>query len=239
MRKIFKEAVWDYSLGKVLTVLGTVQTVWAIVVLAKPEYGNIILPSIDNRVWYAIALAFVVAAFLRVLKVASDYKKQLEPLDNIRFVCDEERYKPCKEVQMSEYGEVEVYRVGVCVIGNGVVESLIIIPDMLERVDDNSHKITQVSQIKLHPMMGSPEPIYGGPIPSYYVDVFTHVSRTVAIFMCYDNNKEEPIVLPNGRYKLTLIARAKPKVSHTGYMLITMADGKINVEMKQRDVWGG
>ena len=112
MWKIFKEAIWDYLLGKLFAVLGTIETIWAIVVLAKPEYGNILLPSIDNRVWYGMALAFIFAAFLRILKVASHYKKQIESADNVRLVYNAKRYKACKEIKDNN----EIYRVGIRVI---------------------------------------------------------------------------------------------------------------------------
>lgn len=237
MWRIFKEAIWDYLLGRLLTVLGTVETVWAIVVLAKPEYGNALLPNIDNRVWYGIALAFMLAVSVRMLKVASDYKKRIESPDNIRFVYNEKRYKPCKQIR--DRGSKEIYRVGIRVIGHEPIESLIVIPDQLIRIDDGSYQAIPTSQIKLHPMIDNIETIYRGLTPAYYVDVFSHVKGRSSINICYDQHIEGDISLKNGQYSLPLIARAKPKTSHMGFLLITMKDGNTSVEMRKRDNLGG
>ena len=233
---LFKESIWDHLLGKVLAVLGAIETAWTIVVLTRPEYGTILPVAIDNRIWYGIALAFMFAFSLRVLKVASDYKRRIESVDNIRFVYNEERYRACKEIRE---GMIETYRVGIRVIGNEPVESLILIPDDLIRVDDNSYRRIPTSQIKLHPMTESIETIHKGHTPSYYVDVFSHVMGRSRINVCYDKHIEEDIDLPNGQYELTLIARAKPRTNHLGTMVITMSDGKTDIEMKRRDYLGG
>lgn len=220
--------------------IGTIEAVWAVMMLVKPEYGDILFPRIDNRVWYGIALAFMFVAFLRMLKVASNYKKRIESTDNIRLVYNEKKYKACKERKSDK----EIYRVGIRVIGNEAVESLIIIPTSLVRVDGDSYQEIQISQIKLHPMTGKTEVIYRGFTPSYYVDVFSHafIAYTLgssSINMCYDDYTDASIELTNGQYELMLSARAKPKTIHMGTMVITMIDGNINVRIKKWDYLGG
>lgn len=237
MWKLFKEGIWDYLLGKVLTVLGVMETVWTVVVLGKPEYGELLPTSIDNRVWYGIALVFMFAAFLRMLKVASNYKRQMESPDNIRLVYNEKRYKACKEIR--DRGAKEIYRVGIRVIGNEAVESLIVVPDELRRVDDESYKRIPINQIKLHPMVDNNGIVYRGRTPAYYVDVFSHIKGSSRINMCYDKHIEGYIHLPDGEYELYLITRAKPRTNHMGTMIITMNDGNVDIEIKERDYLGG
>lgn len=239
MWKLFKESVWDYLIGKVLTVLGTLGTLWAIVVLVKPEYERILPVGIDNRVWYGVALVFMFAILLRTLKVAASYKKRIELTDNIRLVYDERRYKACKQVKRWEGRDIELYRVGIRVIGSEPVESLVVIPGGLRRVNDESYKEIAMSEVKLHPMTENIETIYGGLTSGYYVDVFQHEVGYQQIDISYDQHSEKYIRLENGQYELTLIAKGKPRTSHLGTMVITMKDGHVSVEIKKKDYLGG
>ena len=222
-----------------MAVLNGVTLVWGVILIFDPSIASKVPPlaRADPRIWYGLAIGFSVFTCIWILHKAAEYRRKVESTDNIRFVYDTERYKPSKQV--TDRGAKEIHRVGVRVLGSGVVESLIILPDMLERIDDKSYKRTQISQTKLHPMIDNSDPIYGGFAPSYWVDVFSHIIGSPRINMCYDKHTEGDIHLSNGRYELTLIARGKPKTRHMGFMLITMADGAISVEMQKKDMYGG
>ncbi|MFC2010322.1 hypothetical protein ACFLUL_01920 [Chloroflexota bacterium] len=233
---LFKESIWGYLLGKVLTVLGTIETIWAVTVLAKPELGDALPASIDNRIWYGIALGFMFVAFMRMLKVASDYKKRTETTDTIRLVYNPKRYKACSEHNESE--DKVIYRVGIRVIGNEAIEELIVIPTELCRIDNDSYKPLPIEQLPLHPMQENTSVILRGLTPSYYVDVISHIVGSQQINICHNRYESEPIYLENGIYVLILSARAKPRTIHTRTMKITMLDGNIDIEVEQRDYLG-
>jgi uncharacterized membrane protein YjgN (DUF898 family) len=241
MWELFKEYLWKSGWGRLVAVVNGILSIWGIVLIFDPNLSNKLPPLIrvDPRMWYGLAIAFLIFTCIWILYKSSQYRRKIESADNIRFVYNANRYKPCKEVQTREHGEIEIYRIGIRSIGSEAVESLIVFPDTLERVDDKSYQRTPISSIPLHPMTGSIGIIYRGFIPSSYVDVFQHVNGAIAIFMCYDNYKEEPIVLANGRYELILLAKGKPKTSHLGTMVITMTDGNISVEIKKKDTFGG
>lgn len=241
MWEIIREYLLQSGWGRVLAVVNAITFVWGIILVFDPSIANKAPPLIraDPRIWYGLAIGFLVFTCIWILHKSHEYRRKTESTDNIRFVYNAKRYKPCKEVQITGHAEIELYRIGIRGIGNEAVESLIVFPDTLERVDDNSYQRTPISSIPLRPMTGSIGTIYRGVIPSSYVDVFRHVNGTIAIFMCYDSYKEEPVVLANGRYELTLLAKGKPKTSHLGIMVITMADGDISVEIEKRDTFGG
>jgi len=239
MWQIFKEYLLYSGWGRIIAVLNGVTLVWGIILILDPSIANEVPPLIraDPRIWYGLAMGFLVFTCIWILRKAAEYRRKAESTDNIRFVYDAKRYKPSK--QITDRGAKEIHRVGIRVLGNGVVESPIVLPDTLERVDDKSYKRMQISQTKLHPMIDSLDPIYGGLTPSYWVDVFSHIIGSSRINMCYDKHTEGDIHLPNGLYELALIARAKPKTRRIGIMVITMTDGTIGVEMKKRDIYGG
>jgi hypothetical protein len=239
MWQIFREYLLYSSWARVMAVLNSITLIWGVALIFDPSIANKVPPlaRADPRIWYGLAIGFTIFTSLWILHKAAEYRRKMEGTDNIRFVYNVERYKPSR--QITDRGTKEIHRVGIRVLGNGAVESLIVLPDTLERVDDKSYKRIQVSQTKLHAMIDNSDPIYGGHAPSYWVDVFSHVIGSSGINICYDKHTEGNIHLPNGRYELTLIARAKPKTRRMGIMTITMVDGAVSVEMRKRDVYGG
>jgi len=225
----------------VLAVVNGITLIWGVILIFDPSMANQVPPLLkaDPRIWYGLAIGFLLFTCVWILHKAAEYRRKTESADNIRFVYNAKRYKPCKQVETREGGELELYRIGIRGIGNEAVDSLIVFPDTLERVDDNSYQRTPISPIPLHPMTGNIGTIYRGFTPSSYVDVLRHIDKAIAIFMCYDDYKEEPVVLANGRYELRLLAKGKPKTSHVGTIIITMSDGTISVEVKKRDMYGG
>lgn len=206
MRAIFKEAILD-SFRKVGAVLGVAELGWSMLLVVKPEYGDLLPIRIDNRVWYGVALVIIGIAFWRVLKVASNYKKQLESPDNIRIVYDDGRYPDCREIKsITETTREETIRVGYTTRATEGIEDPIVLPSTLFQITKPKYIKVKIKSSPLSPMVKATK-IHYGRKPEYWVNVFRHIIGVPEIEICYENLPPYKIPISSSKYELTLIAR--------------------------------
>lgn len=208
MWKLFKEYIWDFVWGKVLSVIGSFTTIWSIVLLFSPSIYNEVPPSIriDSRIWYGLAIAFLIFVCIRVLYKSSQYREQAEGKDNIQIIYSERRHIECRQTESG----VETIRVGYRVREMEDIEAPVVLPSTLFKIS-RQLKYTKIPIVStpLSPMVKTAKVHHGLP-PEYWIDVFRHIIGSSEIEMCYDNFQFPKIPLSSGRYELTLIARGTP-----------------------------
>lgn len=219
MLRIFKESVWDFFWGKVVSVLGIIGIAQTVLSLRDRDYViTVANTDIDYRVWFVFTLALLVAIILRVLYVADKYKSQSESIVKVRIVYNEKNYPACRKTE----GDVETIRIGYRVIGKQPIENPVVLPSNLFRIDTSvQYTKIPVTQFPLRAMtrINSVQP---GLTPSYWVNVFTHKVGSREIEMCYDNYSEEPLLLSPGCYQLGLIARGTPTGNSVATLHVTV-----------------
>lgn len=209
MWKTFKESVWDFLLGKVVSVLGILGTAQTLISLFKPDYVITITNTvrIDYRIWFVFTLLLLVGIILRVLHTANHYKRLSEVKDKIGIVYNEKYYPACRQ----ERGKEEVIRVGIRVIGKVAVENLEVFPSHLElisKIKNKRRKINRFALSPMHPDMLS-RPVNPGTIPTCFVDLLRHKLGTRKVAFCYRDYPNEYLSLSVGKYELNISARGR------------------------------
>lgn len=231
MLSLFKEFIWDYFWGKVLSVLGAIETLWAVAVLASPEATSI-MPDVlrfDTRIWFGITILFLISLNILILRGANKYKKQLEAEESIDIVYNEKRYLPCRRLQKNE----EVVRVGIRVIGSKAVENIEVFPSLLTHIKKPKNKLIKINKLALNPMFPNmlSKPINPGATPTCFVNIFRHKIDSPDISFCYESYPTELVHLSKGKYELDIRARGRHKQYGLETLLIKV-DNKNSIRVR-------
>jgi hypothetical protein len=211
MWKVFRESVWSFLWGKVVSVLGILGTAQTIISLFEPNYvitiANVV--KIDYRVWFVFTIVLAIVVILRVLHTANQYKHLLEAEDSIRIVYSEKYYPACRQKQNNNE---EVIRVGVRVIGRNAVENLEVFPSLLSRISKGKkYKRRMINRFALSSMFPDMllRPVNPGATPTCFVNLLRHKLGTSEVAFCYRDSPTEYMSLNAGKYELDVRARCQ------------------------------
>jgi len=213
MCMIFKESVWSFLWGKVVSVLGLLGIVQTIASLLEPSYvitiANVV--RIDYRVWFVLTILLATGVILRVLYVANKYKCLLEVEDSIVIVYSESYYPACRQEQDNSE---EIIRVGIRVIGREAAENLEVFPSLFYPVPRiKQYKYRRTNRFALSPMFPDMllRPVNPGRNPTCFVNLLKHKLGTREVAFCYRDCPTEYMSLNIGKYELDVTARDKNK----------------------------